>query len=161
AGAAGITLAVQFVHSKFSVIVLESGGEKPEASQEALNDGEVVNGVHPPPRLYRPRRLGGSTTTWGGRCIPLEDQDFRKRLHVPLSGWPFDQSALEPFYERAQALLELGNFDYSASTALRGDFIEGFRDTDMLTETLERFSPPTNFWKKYRTELAKSSAVIV
>jgi choline dehydrogenase-like flavoprotein len=31
----------------------------------------------------------------------------------------------------------------------------------MLTETVERFSPPTNFWKRHRTELAKSAAVTV
>ena|ERR1700681_3729189 len=33
AGAAGITLALQFVESKLRVIVLESGGEKLEAEQ--------------------------------------------------------------------------------------------------------------------------------
>ena len=60
-------------------------------------------------------------------------------------------------------LVEAGIFDYSASTALQGcgGLIEGFRDPDMLTESLERFSPPTNFWKRYRAELAKSASVIV
>ena len=158
AGAAGIALALQFVQSKFRAIVLESGGEKLEAEQQALNDGEVVDGVHPPAHLYRQRRLGGSTAIWGGRCVPLEDQDFRKRPHVPLSGWPFDRSALQPFYEGAQSLLEVGEFNY---TALPGELVKGFRDPDMLTEMVERFSPPTNFWKRYRTELAKSAAVTV
>jgi choline dehydrogenase-like flavoprotein len=162
AGAAGITLALQFVESKLRVIVLESGGEKLEAEQQALYHGEVVDGVHSPAHLYRQRRLGGSTTIWGGRCVPLDEQDFWKRPHVPLSGWPFDRSALQPFYERAQTLLETGVFDYSAATALRGaTLVEAFRDPDMLAEGLERFSPPTNFWKRYRAELAKSAAVIV
>jgi choline dehydrogenase-like flavoprotein len=163
AGAAGITLALQFVQSKRRVIVLESGGEKLKAQQQTLNHGEVADGAHPSAHLYRTRRLGGSTTLWGGRCVPLDEQDFWKRPHVPLSGWPFDRSALHPFYERAQSLVEAGVFDYSASTALqgRGELIEGFRDPDMLTESLERFSPPTNFWKKYRAELAESTAVIV
>src|SRR5215469_9070293 len=116
AGAAGITLALQFVKSKLHVIVLESGGEKLEAKQQTLNQGNVLNRVHPPAHLYRQRRLGGSTAIWGGRCVPLDEQDFRKRSHVPLSGWPFDRSELQPFYERAQMLLEAGMFDYSAST---------------------------------------------
>src|ERR1700732_3993917 len=103
AGAAGITLALQFVQSKLRVIVLESGGEKLEAEQQALYQGEVADRVHAPAHLYRQRRLGGSTAIWGGRCVPLDDHDFRKRLHVPLSGWPFDRSALLPFYERAQS----------------------------------------------------------
>jgi hypothetical protein len=163
AGAAGITLALQFVQSRFRVIVLESGDESLNAQQQALNHGEVVDGVHPPADLYRPRRLGGSTASWGGRCVPLDEQDFRKRPHVPLSGWPFDRCALQPFYERAQCLLEAGVFDYSALTALSrgGELIEGFRDPDILTESLERFSLLTNFWKRYRAELAKSASVIV
>ena len=137
AGAAGITLALQFVQSRFRIIVLESGGEKLEAKQQALNHGEVVDGVHPPAHLYRPRRLGGSTVSWGGRCVPLDEHDFRKRPHVPLSGWPFDRCALQPFYERAQCLLEAGVLDYSASTVLRdsGSLVEGFCDPDILTET--------------------------
>jgi len=121
-----------------------------------------VDEVHFPPHLYRQRRLGGSTAIWGGRCVPLDEHDFRKRPHIPLSGWPFDRAELQPFYERAQTLLEAGMFDYSASTALRGGtLIEGFRDPDLLAESLERFSPPTNFWKRYRGELAKSAPVVV
>jgi hypothetical protein len=54
-----------------------------------------------------------------------------------------------------------GAFDYSVLTASRdgGELIEGFRDPYILTESLERFSPPTNFWKRHRAELAKSLAV--
>jgi glycine/D-amino acid oxidase-like deaminating enzyme len=163
AGAAGITLALQFVQSKHRVIVLESGDEKLNTKQQALNHGKVIDGVHPAPHLWRLRRLGGSTTSWGGRCVPLDEHDFRKRPHVPLSGWPFDGPTLQPFYKRAQSLVEAGVYDYSAFTALRrrGTLIEGFRDPDVLTESLERFSPPTNFWKRYRAELAKSTSVIV
>jgi choline dehydrogenase-like flavoprotein len=86
-----------------------------------------------------------------------------KRRHVPLSGWPFERSALQPFYERAQSLLEIGDFDYSAVTALRagGSLVEGFRDAEVVAASLERFSPPTNFWKRYRTELIKSVSVTV
>jgi hypothetical protein len=40
--------------------------------------------------------------------VPLDELDFRKRAHVPLSGWPFDRSTLQPFYERAQDLVEAG-----------------------------------------------------
>src|SRR5260370_41589906 len=146
AGAAGITLALQFVESKLRVIVLESAGGKVEAEEQALYHGEVVDGVHPPAHLYRQRRLGGSTTIWGGRCVPLDEQDFWKRPHVPLSGWPFDRSALQPFYERAQTLLEAGVVDYFASTALpRRGVVEAFCRPPMLAESPERLRPPTQF----------------
>jgi choline dehydrogenase-like flavoprotein len=162
AGAAGITLALQFAHSKLNVIVLESGGDKFEPERQALNYGDVVDGVHAPAHLYRHRRLGGSTTIWGGRCVPLDELDFHKRTHVPLSGWPFDRSTLRPFYERAQDLVEAGAFDYCAATALPGDeLVEGFHDAEVLAASIERFSPPTNFWKRYRAELAGSTAISV
>ncbi len=64
--------------------------------------------------------------SWGGRCVPLDEQDFRKRRNVPLSGWPFDRSAPEPFYE--QSLLEVGEVNSSASTALPSEFVNGFCD---------------------------------
>lgn len=157
AGAAGITVALQYVESKFRIIMVESGSTRVEAEQQALNRGEVVNRVHPPADLYRQRRLGGSTAIWGGRCVPLQDQDLRKRPYVPLSGWPFDRSTLQPFYERAQSLLEVGEFNY----ALAGELIEGLHDSDVLTETVERFSAPTNFWRSYQTKLSESEAVVV
>src|SRR5260370_5540280 len=142
AGAAGITLALQFVESKLRVIVLESGGGKVEAEEQALYHGEVVDGVHPPAHLYRQRRLGGSTTIWGGRRVPLDEQDFWKRPHVPLSGWPFDRSALQPFYERAQTLLEAGGVYYFPSTALWGGGVGVVRlAPHMLVHKLERFCP--------------------
>jgi choline dehydrogenase-like flavoprotein len=162
AGAAGISLALRFVHSNLNVIVLESGGNKFEAGQQALNYGDVVDGANPPAHLYRHRRLGGSTAICGGRCVPLDELDFRKRAHVPLSGWPFDRSALQPFYEYAQDLVEAAVFDYRADAALPGgELIEGYRDAEMLTDSIERFSPPTNFWKLYRSELDGSAAISV
>src|SRR5262249_30988824 len=97
---------------------------------------------------------------WGGRCVPLDELDLRKRAHVPLSGWPFERSALQPYYERAQDLVEAGSFDYCAATALPGGkLVEGFRDAEVLTQSIERFSPPTNFWNRYRLELAGSAAI--
>src|ERR1700730_4437232 len=54
AGAAGITLALQLVRSKHSIIVLESGGAKLKAKQQALYHGEVADGAHPPAHALVP-----------------------------------------------------------------------------------------------------------
>ena len=70
AGPAGITLALQFVQSKLRVIVLESGGEKLEAAQQALNHGEVLDGVHPPAHLYRQDVFGGADAPEDGPHPP-------------------------------------------------------------------------------------------
>ena len=79
AGAAGITLALQFARTGRRVILLISGFEHADAATTSLTQGEVVDAaLHPPADTYRERRLGGTTTIWGGRCIPFDPIDFRR-----------------------------------------------------------------------------------
>ena len=162
AGAAGLTLALELAGKGLKVMVLEAGGEKFDKDLQAQMDGEIVNPAHAPAHMYRQRRLGGSTAIWGGRCVPFDDIDFEARDYVPLSGWPFGRQALDPYYERAQTVLEAGAFDYDAATAL-GDleFVQGFKDGQVQTRGIERFSAPTNFWKRYRTRLLASDNVTI
>jgi choline dehydrogenase-like flavoprotein len=162
AGAAGLSLALSFVGRSQKVLVIEAGAPHGKETDQSLYEGEVVGGTHALPHLYRHRRLGGSTVIWGGRCVPFDAIDFEARDYVALSGWPFPQAELQPHYAAAQEVLEAGAFDYFASTALRGgDLVDGFRDPDVLTESLERFSLPTNFWREYRDKLARSPNVEV
>ena len=53
--------------------------------------------------------FGGSTANhWGGFCRPLDAHDFEERSWVPYSGWPFVLEELQPYFPRAQALVEAG-----------------------------------------------------
>ena len=66
--------------------------------------------------------LGGSTNHWGGWCRPMDAIDFEaKRDWMPHSGWPFGRAALEPYYARAQALVEAGPWIYDQ----KGDAMAG------------------------------------
>jgi len=67
----------------------------------------------------------------------------------PLSGWPFGRGHLLPYYERAQAICQLGPFAYDAEAwhdparpalPLRGN--------GALT-TIFQLSPPTRFGAEY------------
>src|ERR1700749_3384425 len=88
AGAAGITLALQLVKSGLHIIMLESGNTTFEPDVQALCEGEVADPtLHSPPDKYRRRQLGGSTTIWGGRCVPFDPIDFERRAWIPHSGW--------------------------------------------------------------------------
>lgn len=162
AGAAGLSLALDFIGLPQKMLVIDAGDLHGKRTDQSFYEGEVVNPAHPAPNMYRHRRLGGSTTIWGGRCVPYDEIDFEARDYVALSGWPFRRAELEPYYIRAQAILEAGAFDYVARSALRGGaLIDDFDDPDVLTQSLERYSLPTNFWRDYRHRIAAAPNVQV
>ena len=165
AGAAGITLAVELAGSGVSVLLLESGGMKAESQTQRLYEGQVANErLHSLPHRYRQRRFGGSTTIWGGRCVPLDPIDFEKRDYIPYSGWPIDLNTLLPFYPRANQLCEAGEFQYEAPAAFQRPLrpmIDGFRSEHFSTDSLERFSCPTNFGARYAQQLRSAANVRV
>ena len=163
AGAAGITLALELAGTGLRVLLLESGGMKAEDPAQALYEGAVVDErLHSPPHRYRQRRFGGTTTIWGGRCMPLDPIDFETRDYMPNSGWPIDRETLLPYYERANALCEAGAFEYSALRTFPQPLkpmIAGFQSGDFTTDSLERFSRPTDFGSRYRETLAAANKV--
>lgn len=165
AGAAGITLALELSKSALSVLLVESGGYKPDPETQSLYEGDVIQPhLHSNPRYYRIRRFGGSTTKWGGGCVPFDAIDFEERAYVPESGWPFGRSELDKYYPRANELLEAGDFSYDAWEALPEEaqsIIPGFESSCVNTQLIERNSPPTNFGARYRSELERSRSVTV
>jgi choline dehydrogenase-like flavoprotein len=165
AGAAGIALALQFLGGSESVLLLESGGLTPDPATQALYAGEVADErLHSPLDRYRQRRFGGSTTIWGGRCMPFDPIDFEPRYYVPRSGWPLRYEDLVPYYRRANELVEAGEFAYTAEAALPADappLIAGFQSARVTTNTLERFSCPTDFGKRYIHRLRAADTVRV
>lgn len=115
AGAAGITLAREFVGDGRSVAVIESGGLEFDAETQALAKGQ--NGGFPYYDLdaVRLRYFGGTTNHWAGACRPLDVLDLARRPWVPNSGWPFSRAHLEPYYGRAHDVCRLASTDYDPS----------------------------------------------
>jgi len=111
AGTAGMTLAHTLINRKCKVILLESGGLKPDKESQILSFGENIGHQYFPLDTARPRGFGGSTNRWflamgenhfGARMRPLDSIDFEKRDEIPYSGWPFDKTVLDPYYKRAE-----------------------------------------------------------
>lgn len=156
-GAAGISLALSLSGQGLKILLLESGQAGEHAPTQALYNGEVADErLHSPPDKYRQRRMGGSTTIWGGRCIPFDPIDFDTRGHIPYSGWPISYDELLPFYPQANALAEAGRFAYDADDALgptAQPMIRRFDSAIVRTNSLERFSCPTDFGKRYARRL--------
>jgi choline dehydrogenase-like flavoprotein len=108
-GAAGTTIATEFIGTRHKVLVLESGGLTYESETQALYKGINAGLLYEPLDLCRVRTFGGSTDPrgWGGWCKPLASIDFERRDWVPLSGWPIAKKDLAPHYRRAFATLSL------------------------------------------------------
>jgi choline dehydrogenase-like flavoprotein len=156
-GAAGIALALSLGGKGLRIVLLEGGQAGEHAATQALYAGEVSDErLHSPTDKYRQRRMGGSTTIWGGRCMPFDAIDFEVRSQVPDSGWPISLEDLLPFYPQANALAEAGRFSYEAEEALGGTaapMIRGFASDVVRTGGLERFSCPTDFGTRYARRL--------
>jgi choline dehydrogenase-like flavoprotein len=165
AGAAGIAMALELIGCGMEVLLLESGGFDEDPPTQALYSGSVADAhLHSPPDRYRQRRFGGSTTIWGGRCMPMDDIDFEVRNYLPQSGWPLHRDALEPFYRRANQVCEAGDFAYTAAAAFRKPLrpmIDQFRSRHFTTDTLERFSCPTDFSVRYLHKLRSAPNIRV
>jgi choline dehydrogenase-like flavoprotein len=163
AGAAGISLALQYIGTGISVVLLESGGLEADAATQSLYAGTVADErLHSPPDRYRQRRFGGTTTIWGGRCMPFDEIDFEARDWLPHSGWPFQIAELLPYYAAANRLCEAGEFAYAAAAALPAGsqpIIADFHSEHFSDDTLERFSCPTDFGARYLHRLQAATNI--
>lgn len=153
AGAAGITLALELERLGTSSILLEAG-----RGSEDLYEGEInPPSTHRPLHLDRNRGLGGSTSAWGGRCIPFDPIDFEPRAWVPHSGWPIEFEEVDRFHEPAASYCEIGACEFESQTPM----LAGFEHPDIHTKTLERWSPPTHFGKRHGQQLRESKLITV
>ena len=109
AGAAGISLARTLLNTSLNVCLLESGGFDHEAAVTDLGSGENRGQTYYDLVDARLRFFGGTTNIWGGRCAPLDADDFRKKSWVPHSGWPIDEQDLQEGYRFAHQQLEIGD----------------------------------------------------
>ncbi|MFL6514011.1 MAG: GMC oxidoreductase [Chthoniobacterales bacterium] len=129
-GPAGLTLIKELAAEPVRVCAIESGGRDLEPNAQALNQGTTISPDGYPSHLLaaaRRRQLGGTANLWDDelnagegdelvRLVPLDAIDFEKRDWIPHSGWPFDKSHLNSFYDRALRLAGAGSFAYDVAT---------------------------------------------
>jgi choline dehydrogenase-like flavoprotein len=163
-GAAGISLAREFIGASESVLVLESGGFDFDSRTQSLYGGEatgtVLDASDPYLTKSRLRYFGGSTNHWEGMCRALDPADFRERDWVPHSGWPLTFEDLVAYYERAAELCQLEGF--SLAKATRNPPREApplIGGVPGLRQVLFHLSPPTHFGEFYRRELIEAGNV--
>lgn len=164
AGAAGITLACELDRSGIDTLLVDAGapGRRGKVSQDPYHGS--TSELHPKPSNFRRLGFGGSTTIWGGRCVPFDPIDFEARDYVPGSGWPIGHHEVARHYPRALEYCDAGGSDFDAASAIaraRPTFPGAPPEPQLLTQLIERYSLPTDFGARNRQRLERSRNVRV
>jgi len=170
-GTAGLVIAREFIGRPVRVCLLESGGRTTEPETQELTLGENIGQPYFPLETARPRIYGGSGTRWnipigperlGVRIRPLDPIDFERRDWVPYSGWPFNRTHLEPYYQRAQAICRVEPPTYRVEDwqDARDRKALPIADPDVQT-VIYKFAHSEPFVRDYPNEVGQADNVTV
>lgn len=162
AGPGGIATALELGRRGIDVLLVESGRRQEDRRAQQLSDAaHWAEDLHAPMSLAVRRQVGGTSTIWGGRCVPYDPVDFAARAFVPDSRWPVGYQELEPYLDGACGWMKAGRalFDLKQLPHLPQSLVPGLRDADSTTTSLERWSLPTDFGRVYYDELRSSAHV--
>ncbi|MDI9363507.1 MAG: GMC oxidoreductase [Flavobacterium sp.] len=162
AGPLGIITALEYsALNKGKKVVLVEYGTRDNDATNNLDDSIIItnNINHHPPHECTNKGLGGTSATWGGRCVNFDEVDFYDRA-ILKGGCTWNINffeAAKQYYTKAIAYFECGdNVSFNLqnivpfkTTSIAEHFING----DVTDSIVERWSMPTRFGKRYRNEL--------
>ena len=172
AGIAGITVAREFAGSSLKVVILESGGFETKDSIDSLNEGENTGLPYYELDEARTRAFGGSSDLWFlnddsskegiVRLRGMDAIDFENREWVPHSGWPFGKEHMDPFYERAHKVFNIGPYNYNPDCWEYPDnFTKLPFSGDSVETTIFQFGRKDRFYGDFRKELEDADNIQV
>jgi choline dehydrogenase-like flavoprotein len=91
---AGLFLAQRLCRRGIRVVVVESGRMLPDSDGYSLNEICDCDGHYKWPVTGRVRALGGSSTVWGGKMVPVTRSDIAARPHIGAPPWPISHEDL-------------------------------------------------------------------
>jgi choline dehydrogenase-like flavoprotein len=160
AGAAGISMAMEWINTGAKVILLEGGGFEYDDKIQDLYSGKSTGQRYYPLKSARLHYFGGTTGHWAGFCSVLDDIDFEKREWVQNSGWPIVKGDLNPHYARAHKYLQLGPYEYDLNFWQKNNpTLKPVVESDVVWNKIWQFSPPTRFGQIYRDAIVKAGNV--
>jgi|SaaInlV_120m_DNA_4_1040238.scaffolds.fasta_scaffold06143_3 choline dehydrogenase-like flavoprotein len=162
-GVAGIILALEISRRKLNVIVLESGTDVFDESTQVLYKAQSFPAIFPNPHYSRLRMLGGSSNHWENSTERFDPIDFEKRSWISNSGWPINYSDIEKYYPEAETYCGVNGGGYDLPSWLDQLKIEDLSESSkrLYTSIIKSAVPPTNFYRKYKNELARSRRIQV
>jgi choline dehydrogenase-like flavoprotein len=145
AGAAGISLAMEFIGHGLSVVLLESGDFDFDDQTQSLAQGENVSFVDFSLESTRLRYFGGTTNHWGGLSYEFSDVDFTSRSRISVPGWPIPLREIAAYYPRAGAYCQLDPMDFRDTDGWqrRAGYAPLRFDQGPMVPTVAPYSPPT------------------
>lgn len=164
AGPAGIILSLKYaeLNPEKKIILIEFG--KGKVSKNSLDESIVIRNKtnHHPVYECTNKGLGGTSLSWGGRCVSYDEVDFIER--PVLKGactWDiklFDE--VSRFFEDAAIYFECGKPIFNLNNLLKYKntaIADGFTGGNVTDKALERWSMPTRFGKRYRKIIEKKA----
>jgi hypothetical protein len=153
AGPAGLAAALACGARGCSVVLLEAGGAGPSPS--VLPPAQILTAdVHAPLNVTTRAGLGGTSSVWGGLCVPFDPSDFEKRSWVPESGWPITYTEVSKWYVEAARFLDCGDIFENTEPAFAPPEVLNVRQ-------LGRLARCAALGTIYRNALAASRSIIV
>ncbi len=150
-GPVGMATALELERLGRDVLMIESGGQEPNSESGAASKAHIVDPErHVPMEIAVCRALGGTSWTWGGRCVAYDDIDWMDRDFVADGRWPLKHDELRPWYERATEYLLCGGGQFlipyhrHLAQGLTLDFVERWsRESRVILEHRERLVQST------------------
>jgi choline dehydrogenase-like flavoprotein len=160
-GPAGLSIAMEWNHTPYKVILLEGGGFDYDDQVQDSYAGKTTGQRYFPLKSTRLQYFGGTSNHWAGFCSPFDPLDFEKRDWVPHSGWPIRKADLDPFYARAQKILDLGPYEYDVAYWQKQDpaLRSLLPDNPAIWNKVWQFSPPTRLGQKYGSDVRQSKNI--
>ena len=130
-GPVGMAMALEFECLGDEVLLLEAGGSEVDRAAAEASRAQIVDpDRHAAMEMAVCRALGGTSWTWGGRCVAFDDIDWVHRDYVADARWPMGHDEIRPWYSKAAEYLLCGNdvFSIPYKRVLTGgltlDFVE-------------------------------------
>lgn len=169
AGPAGIILALEFnrLNPDKSILIIEYGfSGQPE--KNGLDDTiQITNQLnHHDPYECTNKGLGGTSATWGGRCVMYDEVDFIDRPIIR-DGCTWNKDLfyeIKKYEEKAAQYFECGEakFNLHKIPQFRNTHIaEGFKEGIVTDSVIERWSMPTRFGNRYADELLQAGNITI
>lgn len=156
-GIAGLLLATRLARHHKRVVVLESGGLDFDDEIHDLNGIDDPDGRYGREKTGRYRGLGGSSSRWGGRIIPISPDEHGRRDHVAQEGWPFALETLDRYHHELEDLFQIGHDSFEdidaampGATGLLLADVENFRARWAKCPTFARCNILTALGKEIR-----------
>ncbi len=161
AGAAGITMALEWMNTPYKVILLEGGGFEYDDKVQQLYKGKITGHPYYPMESSRLHYFGGASGHWGGMCSTFDDIDFGVREWVEHSGWPIRREDIAAFYPRAHPILDLGPYEWDVSYWQKQNpsFVPLPLDNNVMWSKMWQFSAPTRFGSKYKDTIVNAKNI--